>query len=343
MQQASISCYFRSRRRPWSRFFALSALLVLWPSSLRAQAQPNADPTKHEGSTQVTTLSIRVVTHSERGSGTDNAVYFDIGPYSWKLNKAWHNDFEAGSDFTYSLKPPARLTINDILWLRLHKKGLFRVTGIGDGIAGAWHPESLTLFVNGAKFRTVRVDGRLNSSCWYWRSLIAPDRGLNLFARSLRVKQNRELHFIDKVSGLLTTNLFKKQGISGWLDDPMKKECGASSKIPLHLPTSVCVIGKVIAIGYSTDGLETIDIKVTQIQNCPDYDYCSETQIIDAEHGFTQARYIRIENGTKRTRLAPGTITRICGRVVWDTDREGWWEIRPRSIQDLPPVSTTPP
>ncbi len=342
MLVGSTSCYLHRWQRTYS-VFALSALLLLCFSSSRAQAQDARGPNNLEGTTRIKTLSLRVVTHRERGSGTDNAVYFDIGPYSWKLNKPRHNDFEAGSDFTYSLKPPKNLTVNDILWLRLHKKGLFGVTGTGDGLTGAWHPASLTLIVNGNEFRTVLVDGSLNSCCWYWRSLLTSDRDLALFARSLRIKHNRELHFIDKVSGWLTTNLFKKRGISGWLDEPVKKECRGSSKITLSLPTSVCVIGNVTAIGYSTDGLETIDIKVAQVQNCPGNNSCSDTQIIDAEHGFTRNRYIRIENGKKRTRLALGTTTRICGRVQWDTDREGWWEIQPRTIKDLPPVSTTLP
>jgi len=47
-------------------------------------------------------------------------------------------------------------------------------------------------------------------------------------------------------------------------------------------------------------------------------------------------RYLRVEYEHKGN-LVPGNDTkvRICGDLRWDTDREGWWEIHPRTKEDM--------
>src|SRR5687768_13729220 len=99
--------------------------------------------------TKISTLAVKVTTRDRRGAGTDNAVYFDVGPWSWRLNNRWRNDFERGRTDTFNLKVPEGFAADDILWLRLHKKGLFGVTGTRDGLTGAWHPGRIALLVNG--------------------------------------------------------------------------------------------------------------------------------------------------------------------------------------------------
>jgi hypothetical protein len=287
---------------------------------------------------KVEKLEVRIITEGRRGAGTDNTVYFDIGPLAWKLNKGFHNDFESGDDDTYLLKTGYGLTTDDILWLRLHKKGVGGVTGTKDGLFGAWHPKSVTLLVNGVEFKSVQVDHALNSSCWYWRSPVSTDSGLSLLAHSLRIKANKNLNFLDKTTGFLTTNAFKEHGISGWLPDPVSRECPRSKNLQLNTFESLCVTGQVIAKGRSTDGIETIDIKVARIQSCStDNQKCPDDLLVDTAHGFAFERYIRIENRHAHNRVKVGMTARICGELRWDTDRQGWWEIHPRNDDDLPP------
>src|SRR5438874_2590308 len=88
----------------------------------------------------IKSLAVRIETANIRGAGTDNAVYFDIGPLAWKLDLPHHNDFERGSNEIYELiragvdlqtNQPVNLKRSDILWRRLQKKGIAGVTGIG--------------------------------------------------------------------------------------------------------------------------------------------------------------------------------------------------------------------
>ena len=285
---------------------------------------------------KVTSLKVRIVTKRERGAGTDNAVFFDVGPVAWKLNRLFRNDFEAGDDDTYNLEVPAGFTTDDILWLRLHKKGIFGVTGTKDGIAGAWHPESVTLFVNDNEFVKIKPEHALNSRCWYWRTPTPDKSDLNLFARSLRIRPNDKLNFVAKALGLFTTNVFKKNGISGWISDPREKECdGVSQKREDGDSPVLCADGEITRKASSTDGIRTIDMRVLRIDSCPDEDKpCPKRTVLNKDSGFRLDRYIRIESRF-RTSIPKGAVARICGNLRWDTDREGWWEVHPRTADDL--------
>jgi PLAT/LH2 domain len=304
----------------WAHWTALLMLLVI--SSAEAQVKVNS-------------LKVHIVTHRERGAGTDNSVYFDIGPLAWKLNKGFHNDFESGSDYTYELPVPHDFTQDDILWLRLHKKGFASFIGTSDGLTGAWHPKSVTLIINGTESETVAVDEPLNSSCWYWRTPLSHLSSLDLFARSLRARPNAKLGFFSKLSGFITI-VFKKNGISPWLSNPAAKECKRGGQPTV--PALVCATGEVLKKAHSTDGLETIDMQVAKIESCAGgIDNCPEAVLIDVAHGFKLPRYIRVENRHAHNRVGTGKVARICGNLRWDTDNEGWWEIHPRGAKDLPP------
>jgi hypothetical protein len=293
--------------------------------------------------TVIRKLEVRIKTRSNRGAGTDNAVYFDIGPISWKLGKAFHNDFEKGATDTYKLKIPdgVHLTKADILWYRLHKKGLLGYAGLKDGFDGAWHPESVTLIVNDSDYQTIPVDTPLNSRCWFWRSWNPADSDLKTFAHSLRFVQNKSLNLLDKATGIFTTSAFKRRGISGWLLNPMKKQCIAPGQenVPAVEPPPMCVTGQVRWIGKSTDGLETIDLQVSELESCASPNSaCTQSLSLDKSSGFAQPRYLRVENKRVHDRVHKNQEARICGRVLWDTDYEGWWEIHPRDDRDLPPL-----
>ena len=304
----------------------------------------------HREKTMIRNLSVSITTNKSRGAGTDNAVYFDVGPLSWKLGKPHHNDFERGSTDTYELirdglilnvNNSARITITttDILWWRLHKKGLAGVTGLGDGFDGAWRPSIISLIINGVESPLVTIDEPLTSRCWFWRSKDPDDSDLRTFARSLRLVPNKSLNSLDKASGILTTNLFKKRGISGWLSDPVNKEC--TGKPPYNPPSTklppLCVTGSVLSHATSSDGLETIDLRVALIQAADADTKWQPSEIrLDNASGFDQPRYLRVESPYAHHRVHKEQTVRICGELRWDTDREGWWEIHPRNSADLP-------
>lgn len=279
----------------------------------------------------ITDLRVRIVTSNIFRAGTDNDVYFDIGPLGWKLDRSGHNDFEKGADDTYALDLHGlELTTDDIVWLRIQKKGVGGVLGTGDGLDGEWHPQSIQLIVNGTKYASFIIDQWINSSNWYWMHVLRPsDTAEEQFARSLRMIPNNELSGFDESVAFLTTP-FKILGISGWLGT--------------GLP-NICAIGKVIREpGRSTDGLATIDLMLKTVQ------FDDRIYILDGNHEIKHTRYLRVEYQFRAP--APiasnendvpqnGEHVRICGVVQWDTDQEGWYEIHPRGRDDVQTVPTT--
>jgi hypothetical protein len=330
---------------PWNPGLSLTDPgIIAQGAAPPGQSQPNTRASPQTERVRIKSLKLQVTTRKDRGAGTDNAVYFDIGPLAWRLNKSWHNDFERGRTDTYNLPLPSGVVLSsdDILWLRLHKKGIIGATGTGDGFDGAWHPQSILLIVNGVPYPPVEITKPLNSRCWYWRSQDPDDRDPELFARSLRMLPNKRLNTFDKMSGGVTTSLFKKHGISGWLLNSVQRECRGLSqqgesnvKIP-----PMCVTGEVIAKRKSTDGIETIDLKVASLEAYLEGESKPAREIsLDGAHGFVQVRYLRVENRYAHKPLPNGAVARICGNVRWDTDREGWWEIHPRDSADVQPAS----
>jgi hypothetical protein len=283
-----------------------------------------------------------VATSDIRGSGTDNAVYFDVGPWAWKLNKPFHNDFERGRTDRFSLKVPAGFALRDILWLRLHKKGLLGVTGTRDGFTGAWHPKSITLLVNGTVYASSEVSTPLNSHYWFWTNLSGLDRYAEpaSFARSLRLKPNEKLSWIARATGFVTTPLFKKRGISGWLKCPEEQEDLSSVKSCSRVPPRVCATGKVFrSPAISNDGFATIDLSLTVLEFCSEPESCSKRVELNDPRDPIGRRYLRVEYRHRKNRVPKkDEQVRICGRLLWDTDREGWWEIHPRDPNDVQPA-----
>ena len=313
--------------------FVLAAFLTATAQSPQSKSAANTCvPTGK----RICTLAVQITTAKNGGAGTDNAVYFDIGPLSWLLNKPGRNDFEAGNTDEFDISPPSGLTLttDDILWLRLHKKGLGGVTGTGDGFAGAWHPEKVVLIVNGAPWRTANITEPLNSRCWFWSHAVAMQpresyANAASFVRALRLQPQRELGSFSRFIGFATTTVFKKNGISGWLHCPDAIECQSGKRVKRcgNVPANVCAKGRVRAVGKSTDGFATIDLEVSKIEFCAE-GRCDEAVVKDLD--AVNRRYLRIEYRHKRRRVPGcGEEVRMCGRLRWDTDKEGWWEIHP--------------
>jgi PLAT/LH2 domain len=331
--------------------FIVGLVALFSPSAgrtIQTSSQPNEDCVSVGN--RICKLTVEITTRKDRGAGTDNAVYFDIGPMSWRLNTA-RNDFESGGTDEFDISPPAdlKLTTDDILWLRLHKKGLFGITGTRDGFDGAWHPEQVVLIVNGVPWPAANIDEPLNSRCWFWRKPVTmnppnPYSNAANFARTLRLQPNQELRTVDKLSGFLTIGV-KKLGISGWLNLPERMEClnGRPLRQQLNKPWSVCATGRVNASAKSTDGLGTIDLKVGKIEFCGEDGNCYDQAILKDLDAENRPRYLRAEYKYRgRTMPKKDEEVRLCGNLRWDTDKEGWWEIHPRNCQDVTFLSPKP-
>ena len=291
-----------------------------------AQLSPAANPVS------VQSLAVQITTRDLRGAGTDNAVYFDVGPWAWRLNKKWRNDFERGHTDTFPLEVPTGFDLRDIVWLRLHKKGLFSVTGTRDGFTGAWRPERIALLVNGVEYASAEVTQPLNSRFWFWTGLKGIDvfADPDSFARSLRLKPNEKLDWLARVTGFFTTPLFKKRGISGWIECPQQKESGGSNACSRR-PAIICATGSVFrTAAVSNDGLATIDLAVNTLEFCSSSLNCQERADLFPAQAQTRRRFLRVEH-RHRGKGVPkkDDVIRACGKLLWDTDKEGWWEIHP--------------
>ncbi len=327
--------------------------LTVCASSSHVRAQQPSDKENQKcipDQTHFCKLTVKITTEKSRGAGTDNAVYFDIGPIGWRLNTPRHNDFEAGSVDVFDLESPDNKPIrkSDILWFRLQKKGLFGYTGFRDGLDGAWHPQSLEVSIDRQPLPIIKVDKPLNSTWWFWRapangSVVNPYLSATSFLRSLRIQKNRQLSSFDKFTGFFTTPLFKKNGLSGWLKCMETRE-GSNSlgNICESIPERVCATGTVYYKPIkSLDGLATIDLKVDEITFCRKGN-CTDTALrkdIDQD----RERYLRVEYKHKGNFVpAKDTKVRACGELRWDTDREGWWEIHPRTRGDVSAIAKAP-
>jgi hypothetical protein len=257
-------------------------------------------------------------------AGNKSYKYFDIGPLGWKLMPEAHLE---RSDHTHNLDLHGlKLTTDDILWLRLQKKGMEGVTGSPDGPNGEWKPASIHLIVNGKEFVHFEVNEWLRQAHPTWQVLLRPKASLQeRFARAMRMIPNGKLEKKDKISSLITTPLAKEKGISGW----------KHTNIPVTFAT-----GKVVQMATSLDGLATIDIALESLR------VGNQDFPMDAKHGILQQRYLRVEYQFKHGDPAgvlekghplprQGQRVRIGGTVWWDTDDEWWYEIHPRGPKDV--------
>ena len=273
-------------------------------------------------------LAVRVVTANVADAGTDNEVWFDIGPVGWELLKEG-SQFERGADETYGLDCTGlRLTTDDIVRLRLEKKGIGGWTGSPDGSGGDWEVGSLQLsvFATAGKppewvsplFPINRVLNRYNPE---WVKDLRPWSTARRFVRTTRLRQNAALTLDQETVAMYTTQV-KLAGISGWVD---KK---------LH----ACATGTVLRTAKSTDGLATIDLELALLDVDEKQGKPRRRYRFGPEHGMAEPRFLRVEYAfTSAPETVPktGQCVRICGKVKWDTDHEGWYEIHPAGPGDV--------
>lgn len=340
---------------------------------------------------EITSLNLRVITSDEQYAGTNADVYFDIGSFAWKLNKIWVDDFEQGDDDTYKLSlrkliaMGITLTTKDIIWLRLHIKGMFGINGLGQGFLGNWKPEKLELIINDTCIYPVIINSWLGDEGFYssvnfkatalpifknddkqinreenkisdaWVQVITPLPAEHLFAESLRITPNNPLEDLAKDLAFITTPLFKEQGISGWKETPF--------------PVLELIGRNMRAAGRSNDSFATIDIELLFVR-VNNYFFKIENDSINESNNkdkfekirgkidamlaaeasnnkplqeirISHKRYIRAEYKFQETKEAKkkipvkGEFIFIRGKLKWDTDFEGWYEIHPFSQDDI--------
>lgn len=140
------------RRRPGFAHRTAAICLSLWlvmPTNVASPRSHRASVDSREGegvraheregvgrhskvSDPIRTMSVTIVTSSDWFAGTDNDVWLDIGPTAWKLG----GTFERGSTRTINIDVNRAnddaLYIDDILQVRLEKKGLHGWTDAPD-------------------------------------------------------------------------------------------------------------------------------------------------------------------------------------------------------------------
>lgn len=267
----------------------------------------------------ISKLQVRVFTSNDSSAGTNNDVYFDIGPIGWELLKSG-NQFEAGAIETYDLTfdNSLSLTTDDIVWVRLQKKGMGGYYGTPEGIGGGWKPNKIDLIVDGLTLKTFHINRWLDNSNPTWkRDVRSTWSDARRFARTTRLLPNAKLGLVAESAAGLSSQV-KISGISGWL----------GTNFP-----QVCATGTVVRPpGISTDGLATIDLKLDLLNiNGRRYRF-------DSGHGIRGPRFLRVEYFFMldfQTVPTNGQCVEICGVLKWDTDNEGWYEIHPHSSKDV--------
>jgi hypothetical protein len=188
-------------------------------------------------------------------------------------------------------------------------------------------------------YASANVIDTLNSQFWFSTNLrgVDPYADPASFGRSLRLNPNAKLNWVAKVTGFITTPLFKKKNISGWLHCPEEKENLGLEKPCTRLPSLVCATGEVFrSPAVSNDGLATIDLQIEALEFCSDSAPCSSPANLINERDPERRRYLRVEYRHRNNPLPrERDRVRICGELRWDTDREGWWEIHPRTATDV--------
>ena len=271
---------------------------------------------------KVTSLKVRIITGQDFGAGTDDDVYFDIGPLGWFLDKPNHNDFERNEDDTYDLPlSGVSLMTDDIIHARVQKKGIGGWTGSPDGVGGPWECQSIHFIVNGVDSGPIAVNAWLDHGHPFWKHVLRPFSDSETFIRTLRMTTNPMLTKSSENVAILTTP-FKEMGLSGWLGSDVG---------------NVTAIGKVVFTpGQSTDGLATIDLDLESIQIAKPF----KTYVFSGPNktpGINGPRFLRVEYKFRQfgafTGGKPlpdkGDRVQISGPIFVDTDKEGYYEIHP--------------
>ncbi len=307
---------------------------------------------------QITSLKVRVLTGQDQGAGTDDKIYFDVGPVGWNLPQS-KGKFERNSDDTFDLSlSGVSLSTDDISRLRIQKKGVGGWTGAPDGVGGPWECQSIHLIVNKVDLGPIEINK--------WLQHGSPEAVVNIgnysvpdrFVRTLRMTANPELSAGGEESGAVFTTLGKLAGLSGW----------QMANVGYVYATGTVVYTP----GQSSDGCATIDLKLEKIEIFDEahgyhptgkdvailfagklhYDYTFSpigtpyTKVFSgpgADTSINGPRYLRAEYFWRtygaQTGGSPlpaaGTRVQLRGPIFIDTDKEGYYEVHPQSPTEV--------
>lgn len=269
---------------------------------------------------KIKSLGVTIKTRNVDGAGTDDAVYVDVGFKAWNVGGSDLKKFEKNSSDNFDLPLPSgtTFTLDDLIYVRLEKKGVGGFTGALDGPGGAWQPESVTIYTDLGALAVAPVPAGLaldhNTPAWlYTFGPLTPHRKL---AMGLRVERDfSRITSLGSAIAFLTTE-FKKAGVSGWQNGPIKGDPPVDAK----------VVGRLVASASSSnDGYTSMDLRVEKI--CT-HGVCSDT---NSGAGLPHDRYMRVEYKHAAPYAAPveGARIQVTGRIQWDTDERGFYEIHP--------------
>ena len=346
----------------------LTSIAVVFASSVLPQSgsgdviQAASQPLSP--ATRITRLDVEIKTRDEKNAAIgpqiipgSNHVWLDLGFKGWDLSTiptaAGTEPFgiKGGVDRWENLPLPERdiFTVDDLFELRIEKKGLGGFTHAGDGSNGGWKPESVTLFVNGKPFGDtlpVLPSGQsLDKKRPAWRHLFRPVSVEERFLLGLRVEPLEAGNWFEGLVAGITTP-FKKTGLSGWQNGPLQQYRKGDQFTSDGDVKDDPAIEHVAVEGIlynppspGTDGYITLDLRLNSITifNAAG----TRTQYsVDNEGGvrhprFIRVEYVRVKNGQpnddryKIEKWSIGDRFYAEGRILWDTDRIGFYELHP--------------
>lgn len=317
---------------------------------------------------QITRIDVEIKTRNEKNAKIgsfhllpySDHVWLDLGFKAWDLSdekttsgaKPFRKNGATDRWENLPLPDGEAMSIDDIFELRLEKKGLGGLTHAGDAIGGGWKPESVTLFVNGEPFGgTLPILPPGEQLYWNrpaWRHLFRPIGVEDRFLYGLRVEPLE----VEKGSGWFTgfiaglTTPFKRLKISGWQNGPIEQYSPNDPYTSDGEVKNDVSIDRVAVEGVlynpphlGTDGYVTLDLRLETVTTFS-ANGVKTGHSINAENGiphrrFIRAEYVRISSGHpndnryKTEKWSAGDRFFAEGRVLWDTDEMGFYEVHP--------------
>lgn len=275
----------------------------------------------------IRSMALIVVTPDDQFGNVTDDVWFDVGPHAWKINQ---HVLSRNTSTTIVLAVPKGMRMSDLTEIRVEKKGINGWTGAPEGFVSGhpswsnrWHPKTLTLFINGSPWRTVEFPQNvvLDRNTPSWRIWLVPLTKEQMFAYNLRDTINPITGHAGELISRFTT-YFKALQISGWQPGPLRTD----QEFP-----AARVIGTIEhPPSPGTDGFVSLDVRLQRVE------LAGSTFIVDGTGVVPRQRFIRVEY-CHHLNPWPAIWQRvqIDGRVRWDTDQNGFFEIHPRGPQDV--------
>jgi hypothetical protein len=272
----------------------------------------------------VTSFDAIVLTRDAPNAVGTSQIWIDLGFAAWPLPK---DSTSTGAPVRFAVPLTNAVAMEDLYEVRLEKKGALGFTGAWD-IGGTWQPESVSLLVDGQEIgRADAPDGLvLNSKTRAWRILLRDLDAGHRMAFGLRDGLFGGTSTFDGAISAITTP-FKRAGISGWQTGP--------------LPGDPPLYGAVVGVLRETpspglDGFVSLDLEVEKLGVAGHW-YCRSPGAV-RQPRYVRVEYYRYHDGEEDRRFKTWREDQrffIRGDVRWDTDRQGFYEIHPRTASDV--------